>query len=261
MLCGMTPPLRLRRIVDPHSGRALLVSFTTGMQVGQVSGMEDLPGIVGSMAATGNVTGAVVHSGVLDSLFARFPDFGAGVIVDLFGGTWLTANLGAEQICTLEHAVRVGADAVLTTVVLGSKDESRTLRMSGQVARECRQWGMPLVVAIDTFQAAASKQYSATLCGHGARLAFELGADIVVVNYPGAPAPFADAVRGVKIPLLIGGAPRMESDEALLASVGDACAAGASGVCLTGAMFWDDGPTDALNTLHEAVFEVNVLVS
>jgi len=247
-------PLRLRRILDPATDRALFLTFTAGIQLGRVAGMEDLPAMIGGLAETGHMTGAVVHSGVVDSLLARFPDLGCGVIVDLFGGTWLRADLGAEQICTLEHAVRVGADAVLTTISLGAKDESRMLRLSGQVARECAAWGLPLVVQVDTFQTDAAKQYSATLSGHGARLAYELGADLVVVNYPGRPEPFADAVSGVAIPILIGGAPRMDSDAALLQSVGAAVAAGAAGVCLPGSLFWDRAaPLATLTQLRETI--------
>jgi DhnA family fructose-bisphosphate aldolase class Ia len=255
MLSGMkAQPLRLRRITDPATGRALLLSFTAGVQIGRVAGMEDLSAMVGSLATTGQVTGAVVHAGVLDSLFARFPDLGCGVVVDLFGGTWLRAEMGAEQICSLEHAMRVGADAVLTTISLGAKDESRTLRLSGQIARECAAWGMPLVVLIDTFQTEAARQYSATLSGHGARLAYELGADMVIVNYPGQSEPFADAVRGVDIPVLIGGAPRMETDAALLKSVEEAMKAGASGACLPGTLFWkDDAPMATLAPLMEVI--------
>lgn len=247
-------PLRLRRIIHPASGRSLLLSFTAGIQLGRVAGMEDLAAMIGSLGATGQVTGAILHAGVVDSLLARFPDLGCGVIVDLFGGTWLRAEQGAEQICSLEHAVRVGADAVLTTVSLGSKDESRSLRLSGQIARECAGWGMPLVVAIDTFQTDAAKQYSATLSGHGARLAYELGADAVIVNYPGQATPFADAVSGVEIPVLVGGAPRMDTDTALLQSVEQAVKAGAAGVSLPGTMFWkEDRPTDTLAQLARSV--------
>jgi class I fructose-bisphosphate aldolase/fructose-bisphosphate aldolase/2-amino-3,7-dideoxy-D-threo-hept-6-ulosonate synthase len=255
-------PLRLRRITDPASGRALLLSFTAGIQIGRVAGMEDLAAMIGSLASTSQVTGAVVHAGVLDSLLARFPGLGCGVIVDLFGGTWLRAEMGAEQICSLEHAMRVGADAVLTTVSLGAKDESRTLRLSGQVARECSAWGMPLVVMVDTFQTEASRQYSATLSGHGARLAYELGADMVIVNYPGQPEPFADAVRGVDIPVLIGGAPRMETDAALLQSVEQAVKAGAAGVCLPGTLFWkDDAPMATLSPLMQVIAGTNAATS
>jgi DhnA family fructose-bisphosphate aldolase class Ia len=225
------------------------------MEIGVVPGMEDLPGMIGALAAQRQMTAAIVHAGVLDSLFARFPELHCGTIVDLFGGTWLSTRPDRrEQICTLEHAVRVGADAVLATVSLGSSDESRQMRVCGDIARQCDAWGMPLVVRIDTVETDAARQYSATLCGLGARLAYEIGADLVVVNYPGRPDLFADAVRGVDIPILIGGAPSMETDQALLNSVVQAVESGAGGVALPGPIFWHNGPSPTLERLAAAVF-------
>jgi fructose-bisphosphate aldolase/2-amino-3,7-dideoxy-D-threo-hept-6-ulosonate synthase len=239
--------LRLRRIMDPASGRAVLLSFTSAMEVGVVRGMADLPGTVGALAAGGNVTGIVVHSGVVGRLFQEQPDLPCGIVVDLFGGTWMTTQLiRREQICTLEHAVRVGADAVLVTVALGSADGARQLRLCGQIARECADWGMPLIVRVDTMETDARRQFSATLSGHGARMAYEIGADMVEVNYSGDQQAFAEALRGVDIPVLIGGAPNLATDASLVESVRQAVAAGASGVDLAASMFWYDGPTPAL---------------
>src|SRR5690349_4830123 len=122
-------PLRLRRLVEPGTGRAVLLSFTAGMEVGLVPGLADLPGTVSAFAATGHLTGAVVHAGVLPSLYAHCPGIPCGMVVDLQGGTWMTTRPERrEVICSLEHAVRAGADGVLATVALGSADETRQLR-------------------------------------------------------------------------------------------------------------------------------------
>jgi DhnA family fructose-bisphosphate aldolase class Ia len=246
----MTSPLRLRRITDPKSGRALLLSFTAGMGVGVTPGMGDLPGLVGALAGTGHLTGVIVHAGVMRSLFARQPDLPCGTVVDLFGGTWMTVQPERrEQVCSLEHAVHAGADAVLGTVSIGSPAEAHQLRLCGQISRDCSAWGMPFVIHIDTMQTDARRQYSATLAGHGARMAYELGADLVVVNFSDSAATFTEALRGVGIPVLIGGGPRMETDDALLQSVSQAVQAGAQGVALSGPLFWHEGPTPTLARL------------
>jgi fructose-bisphosphate aldolase / 2-amino-3,7-dideoxy-D-threo-hept-6-ulosonate synthase len=247
-------PLRLRRILHPDTGRALLVTFTSSMEVGVTAGMADLAGTIGRLAESGYPTAVVVHAGVEKSLFARFPNLPCGTVVDLFGGTWMTtAPQRREQICTLEHAVRVGADSVLMTVALGSADEASQLHHCGQIARECRAWGMPLVVRVDTTETDARRQFSATMSGHGARLAYELGADIVIVNYSGDPATFGEALQGVDIPVLFGGAPNMATDEALLTSIEESMSAGAAGIALSASMFWNDGPTRALEQAAEVV--------
>jgi DhnA family fructose-bisphosphate aldolase class Ia len=240
-------PLRLRRLVEPDSGRAVLLLFTAGMEVGPVPGLADLPGTVSALAATGHVTGVVAHAGVLPSLFARCPALPCGLVVDLQGGTWMTTQPERrELICSLEHAVRAGADGVLVTVALGSADETRQLRLAGQIAHDCVAWGLPLLVRIDTSQTDARRQYAASLSGHGARLAYEIGADVAIVNLTDPPQAFAEALRGVPIPVLVGGGPRLETDEALIESVGRAVESGARGVALSGALFWQDGPTPAL---------------
>ena len=244
------PPLRLRRIVDPKTGRIVLLSFTSGMELGVIPGMSDMPGAVGALTADGCVTGVVVHAGVLPSLFARRSDLACGTVVDLFGGTWMTSRPDRrEQICSLEHAVRVGADAVLATVGMGGPDEARQLRLCGQISRDCKAWGMPFLIRIDTSQTDARRQYSATLSGYGARMAYELGADVVIVNYSDSPVTFTEAVRGVAIPVLIGGGPHMETDDALLESAAEAAGTGARGIALNAALFWQDGPTPTLAKL------------
>lgn len=245
-------PLRLRRITDPKAGAAVLLSFTSGMELGVLPGMADLPATVAALAATGRVTGVVVHAGVLSKLFAHCPDLPCGAVVDLFGGTWMTAQPDRrEQICSVEHAVRVGADGVLATVGMGSPDEAHQLRLCGQIKRECVSWGMPFLIRIDTSQTDARRQYSATLSGHGARMAYELGADLVVVNYSDSEAVFAEALRGVPIPVLIGGGPHMDTDEALLESAAQAARAGVKGVVLGAPLFWQDGPTPTLTKLAD----------
>jgi DhnA family fructose-bisphosphate aldolase class Ia len=249
------PILRLRRITNPKTGRALLLSFTSGLELGPVSGLSDLPATVCALAETGLITGAVVNAGAARSLFDRLADLPCGLIVGLFGGTMLTSRPDhREQVCSLEHAIRVGADAVLATIGLGSADESLHLRLCGQIVREAALWGLPVVLRVDTTQTDARRQYSATLSGHGARLAYELGADLVVVNYSDSGAAFADAMLGVSIPVLIGGGPHMETDEALLSSVAQAMKGGAQGVALAAPLFWRDGPTTALNDLAQIVY-------
>jgi DhnA family fructose-bisphosphate aldolase class Ia len=244
------PPLRLRRLLAPPSQHAFFLTFTAGLEIGVIPGMTDIPGIVSAFADTGKVSAVVVHAGVVESLFRKRPDLPCGVIIDLFGGTLVSTRPEArEQICSLEHALRIGADGVLATISLGGPDESRHLRLCGQIGRECAAWGMPFLIRISTLDTDARRQYSATLSGLGARMGYELGADAVIVHYPGNREQFADAVSGVAVPVIIGGAPQIETDESLVATIGEAVQAGARGVCLPETMFWREGPTPALTQI------------
>ncbi|MGE0607297.1 MAG: class I fructose-bisphosphate aldolase [Pirellulales bacterium] len=247
-------PLRLRRILDPRSGRALLLSFTSGMEIGIAGGLSDVRRMAVGLAATSLPTGLIVHAGVVESLFERQPNLPCGIVVDLFGGTWMTTQpYQREQICSLEHAVRVGADAVLMTLGLGSPDEARQLRQCGEITRECAYWGLPLLLRVDTAETDSRRQFSATLCGHGARLGYEIGASAVIVHYPGDSKTFHEVIQGIDIPVIIGGAPNMATDAAMLSSIGDGIRAGANGAALNGAMFWSDGPMPLLDQVAKEV--------
>jgi DhnA family fructose-bisphosphate aldolase class Ia len=253
-------PLRMRRLLDVKSERALFLSFTAGMEMGVGPGMSDLPAMVGALSAGRQITGAIVRAGVVPSLCARFPDLPCGIIVDLLGGTWLTPQMDyPTQLCSLEYAVRAGADAVLAAVSVGGPDESSRIRLCGQIARECAAWGMPFIVRIDTLALNPQRQYSAVTAGQGARMAYELGADLVVVNYSGLRETFAESLRGIDIPVLIGGAPQMDTDAALLESVSAALDCGARGVALGAGMFWqDEQPTATFSRLVEEVFQQSI---
>ena len=71
-------PLRLRRITNPKTGRALILSFTAALELGPVPGLGDLPATLASLAETGLITGAIVNAGVARSLFDRVPDLCCG---------------------------------------------------------------------------------------------------------------------------------------------------------------------------------------
>jgi len=77
---------------------------------------------------------------------------------------------------------------------------------------------------------------------HAARVAEELGADIVKVNYTGSVETFADVVSGVKIPVVIAGGPKAKSVKGLLCTVRDARLAGAQGVALGRNIFQHSDP-------------------
>ena len=45
-------PLRLRRLTNPKTGRALLLSFTAGLELGPVPGLGYLPAAAAMVIAT-----------------------------------------------------------------------------------------------------------------------------------------------------------------------------------------------------------------
>jgi len=135
-------------------------------------------------------------------------------------------------VATVEEAIKIGADAVSIHINLGSDDESEMLQGMGGVAKECSEWGMPLLVMIYPRGKDIKDSYDPELVKHSARVATELGADIVKTNYTGDMDSFREVTRGALAPVVIAGGPKMDSDEALLQMVADSIEAGGKGVSI-----------------------------
>jgi fructose-bisphosphate aldolase, class I len=102
---------------------------------------------------------------------------------------------------SVEDAVRIGADAVGYTLYVGSPKQSDDFIQLGKVRQDCDLYGMPLVIwAYPRGRDIERKggQNSLYAIDYAARVAMEMGADIVKLNMPkldpakdkDAPAPY-----------------------------------------------------------------------
>ena len=85
------------------------------------------------------------------------------------------------MVCTVEEAIKLGADAVSVHVNLGAEDEGAMLKDLGSVAKEAMDWGMPLLAMMYVRGPKVKNQYDVSVVKHAARVGAELGADIVKV--------------------------------------------------------------------------------
>ncbi len=88
---------------------------------------------------------------------------------------------------TVEDAVRIGADAVGYTLYVGSPRQEEDLIQLGKVRADCDRFGMPLVIwAYPRGRDIEKKggQNSLYAIDYAARVAMEMGADIVKLNMP-----------------------------------------------------------------------------
>lgn len=176
------------------------------------------------------------------------------MIVHLSASTDLAPDPNNKQlVCTPEYAVRLGATAVSVHVNLGSPDEPSMLKDLGRVAEQCDHWGIPLLAMMYVRGGPPEGEYDPGKVAHAARVAEELGADIVKVNYTGSPDTFAVVTGAVKVPVLIAGGPRMSSIEELLVTVRDALRAGAKGVALGRNVFQDPRPKALARTIRRLI--------
>ena len=123
---------------------------------------------------------------------------------------------------SVDDALRLDADAVLTYVQVGTPFELAALQLAGRVAAAADAAGIPYVCEI---MPAGDDPLAIAAC---CRSAAELGARVVKTSFPQPASAIADAV-GCGIPVVLaGGDPR--DPERSLGDTAAAMAAGAAGV-------------------------------
>ncbi len=131
---------RLNRLfkADNHT---VIVPMDHGVTIGPCKGIENMQTIINQLNQ-GNADAVLVHKGI-----AKHVDVGkAALIVMLSGASNLSPTPNDKvQVCSVQEAVRLGADAVSVHVNVGAQDEDKMLIKLGKVADECEVFGMPLL--------------------------------------------------------------------------------------------------------------------
>jgi len=223
--------IRMERIIDRNTGRAVIVPLDHGSSMGPIEGLVDVKTTIDKVSQ-GGATAVVLHKGVVPFGHRSFGR-DIGLILHLSASTSLSPDPNSKVIVTtVEEAVKMGADAVSIHVNIGASTEPDMLRDFGLVARECREWGMPLMVMIYPRGKDIKNGYDVELLKQCARAGAELGADIIKTSYSGDIDSFREVVQGAMIPVVIAGGPKMSSDRDLLQMVADSIEAGGKGVSI-----------------------------
>jgi class I fructose-bisphosphate aldolase len=173
---------------------------------------------------------------------------------------------------SVEDAVRLGADAVGYTLYVGSPRQDEDLHQLKGVREDCDRYGMPLMIWAYPRGAAIEKKGgrdSFYAIDYAARLAMEMGADIVKLNMPkidpekdkDSPAPYneggfsqEDAIQhvvasaGRSLVVLSGGS--KVDDDKLLDQTRFIMEAGGSGV-IYGRNVWQRPHKDAIEIIDQ----------
>ena len=233
--------IRLRQLFK-HSGRVLIVPMDHGVTIGPVSGLEDIRSAV-KAAVKGGADAVVIHKGLVRHISQFLGPDGCNLILHLSASTALSPEPNKKElIASVEHAIELGATAVSAHVNMGSAFETAMLKDLGLLAEKCCGWRIPLMAMMYVRDGNKESEYDAAKIKHAARVAEELGADIIKVNYTGKPDSFAEVVGGVRVPVIIAGGPKMDSTGALLTMITDAVKAGCKGVAIGRNIFQDSNP-------------------
>jgi fructose-bisphosphate aldolase, class I len=282
-LLEVLPPgkrARLRRLLfefGPGNGTLMLLPIDQGIEHGPRDFFPNPaskdPEYQFRLAAEAGYSALACQIGMAEKYY---PDYAGQVplILKVNGKTDIPPSDEALSTCnaSVEDAVRLGADAVGYTLYVGSPRQGEDLAQLKAVREDCDRYGMPLVVwAYPRGRDIDKKggQLSFYAIDYGARLAMEMGADVVKLNFPkldpekakDTPAPYNDmdisvedavshivASAGRSLVVLSGGS--KADDDVVIGHARTIMQAGGSGV-IFGRNVWQREWDDAVEIIEQ----------
>ncbi|MEM1578821.1 MAG: 2-amino-3,7-dideoxy-D-threo-hept-6-ulosonate synthase [Archaeoglobaceae archaeon] len=245
--------IRLERIINRNTKNTVIVPMDHGVSMGPIEGLTNLAKTINAVAE-GGANAVVVHKGIV-AYGHRGYGRDVGLIIHLSASTTLSPDPNEKVlVCTVEEAIKLGADAVSVHINVGSKTEAEQLKNLGEISKICAEWGMPLLAMMYP-RGEKVNQFDPKAVSLAARVGAELGADIVKTNFTGDVESFKKVVEGCPVPVVIAGGPKMGSDEELLQMVRMAMDAGARGVAIGRNIFQARDPTKMTRAIAMIVHE------
>lgn len=168
-------------------GHGLLLAYDQGFEHGpsDFNAKNVDPAYILNIAKQSGVfTGVIFQKGVAEKYYSENSGL-PPLIVKLNGKTGL--HTGEEPfaplLCTVDEALGLGASAVGYTVYVGSEREAEMTETFGRVVRECNQKGIPTIGWFYLRGKQIADPHDPEKLAYAARLALELGADGVKLQF------------------------------------------------------------------------------
>lgn len=253
---------RLGRLFDSRTGFSIIVAMDHGI-AGVPGGLHDLRRILQAVLRAGP-DGVLLNAGLARRCADLLADRTSPSLVLGLDHVIHQAQRGqgagvahAPQI-SVEEAVRLGADCVKTMLLMGDPDRAATaknLAYLAAAAEQCRVWEMPLMIEPYLWgeDVPANADARAELNADGARMAIEIGADILKLEYGGNPARFREIVRESPVPIVILGGPKRPTQRETFADVIAAAESGAVGLAIGRNIWQHEDPAKMTRALTVAM--------
>jgi len=242
---------RMDRLFVGEKKRCLLSPLDHGGWLGPVKGINRPRWLVEQVVA-GGTNAILAGPGFFRATADLVPPSVAVVLrVSLTAGL---SEKGTQEtpISTLEHALRMDADAVAVSVFFGRDGDLEIYGWLAGLIQACERYDMPVVAEM---MPPENRFFEADAIAHASRIGMEIGADVIKTNFSGDVESFSEVVRSVPIPIIVAGGPKKADDPGVVPLVKDVIAAGARGVAIGRRVWQDDDPKAVTEQIRGALFE------
>ncbi|MDA4125554.1 MAG: aldolase [Thaumarchaeota archaeon] len=239
-----------------RKGKGMLLAYDQGLEHGPSKDFDDRnidPSFIMETAVKGKFTGVVFQKGTAE----RFYDGKVPLIVKVNGKTSLPRGEPlSRQLCSVEHALSLGAKGVGYTIYLGSAHERIMFTEFGRIQEEAHEKGIAAIAWVYPRGEAVQNDTSKEIVAYAARTGLELGADAVKIKYTGDSSSFSWAVKsaaGVRV--FMSGGPKASTDEEFLEQVQGVMDAGGTGLAVGRNVWQNMDPLRMSEKLRRVIFQ------
>lgn len=237
---------RLSKIIQPSTGKAVMLAVDHGYFLGATSGLEDPKKTIVPLLAFAD--SLMLTRGVLRHCVPAQADI--PIVLRVSGGnSILNEDLSHEDITvSVKDALRLNVSAMALSVYVGSEHEHKTLVNLSKLVDAGEEYGIPtLAVTAVGKDMVRDERYLSLAC----RIAAELGARLVKTYYC---ENFRKLIKKVPIPVVIAGGkkiPEFDALELTSKAIGD----GAVGVDMGRNIFQAQNPVAMIQAVRSIVHE------
>ena len=237
---------RLSRIVNPKTGRCVMLAVDHGYFQGPTTGLENVAKTVNPLLPYADAL--MITRGALRNWIQ--PQMTKPVVLRVSGGQSILKELSNEVITTsIEDAIRINASAITCSVYVGGQYEKESIANLAKIVNEGEAYGIPVLAVT-----AVGKELTrdARYLALASRICVEIGAHMVKTYYC---EDFQKVVEASgKVPVIIAGGKKIKEKDALEMSF-NAVKAGAAGVDMGRNVFQSENPIQMIQAVRAIVHE------
>ncbi|EZQ10858.1 aldolase [Candidatus Acidianus copahuensis] len=251
--------IRMRRLFQ--NGKAFVVALDHGLVMGPLKGIEDPIPLVEKLS---NYPDALqMTPAMLKRVEENFYSRSSPMLIARLD----TANVWRKEkkfssgyyslVYSVKDAVEAGADAVVTYLVVGYGEdevEGYNIERISLARKEAHEYGIPFIVEpLYVVPENPDSVKDVQLVKYVTRLASEIGADILKVDYTGNKEGFKEVVNTAFSPILIRGGPKTNDDREFISMLKDALDVGSSGITVGRNLWQSKDPGKMARAISELV--------
>ncbi|MCD1294943.1 fructose-bisphosphate aldolase [Methanocella sp. CWC-04] len=238
-------------------GKAMFLAYDQGLEHGpkDFNDKNYDPDYIIDIALRNNFTGLIFHKGLAEKYRENYA--GKVPLIVKVNGKNNIAKLEpySPVVCSVDYAVKLGADAIGYTLYVGSPFESQAIDEFREIQEEARDYGLPVVGWMYPRGQFVPNDTDPTIVAYGARVGLEIGADVLKVKYTGDRESFRKVVQMAgKCKVLCAGG--LKSDpKTFLQQTKDIMEVGASGVAVGRNVWQSDNPDAVSRAIEDIIFK------